>query len=82
MCAKRIASGSNREIVMNDKVRKQSGSSGAKARPAELTCSEGQIEDLLSAGESTENGEEQSQGSKGQGTEKPSHVHLRKQGRK
>ena len=43
---------------MNDKVRKQSGSSGAKARSAELTCSEGQIEDLLSAGESTENGDE------------------------
>ena len=67
---------------MNDKVRKQSGSSGAKARSAELTCSEGQIEDLLSGGESTEIGEEQSQGATGQGTEKPSHVRLRKQGQK
>ena len=43
-----------------DKVRKPIDPSGTKQDPEGLTCNEGQVEDLLSEGESTEveNGEE------------------------
>jgi hypothetical protein len=61
---------------VNDKVAKHSSS---PRDSADLTCSEGQIEDLLSAGESTENGEEQNQGSKKRGRVKSSPADLGKQ---
>jgi hypothetical protein len=64
---------------MNDKARKHSGHSGATDGSADLTCSEGQIEDLLSGGESTETDGEPLQGSKKQGKGKSSPVDLGKQ---
>lgn len=37
-----------------NKIRKPSGGHGSKPAAEGLTCNEGQVEDLLSAGESTE----------------------------
>jgi hypothetical protein len=48
---------------MTDKVQKDSAPSAPAHDSADLTCSEGQVEDLLSEGESTEVDGEQDQGS-------------------
>ena len=53
---------------MTHKVQKDSGPSAPPHDSADLTCSEGQVEDLLSEGESTEVDGEQDQGSEKQAT--------------
>ena len=67
---------------MTHKVRKDSGLSAPGHDSADLTCSEGQVEDLLSEGESTEVDGEQDQASEKRTTRKPSPAILSKRQQK
>lgn len=67
---------------MTNNVRKDSGPIVPAHDSADLTCSEGQVEDLLSEGESTEVDGEQDQGSDKRATRKPSPAILSKRQQK
>jgi hypothetical protein len=62
----------NSRSDVTDKVRKDSDPVAPVHDSAGLTCSEGQVEDLLSEGESTEDDGEQDQESEKRATRNPS----------
>lgn len=67
---------------MTDKARKDSNPCAPVHDSADLTCSEGQVEDLFSEGESTEVDGEQDQGSEKRATRKTSPASISKRQRK
>lgn len=67
---------------MTNNVRKDSGPIVPAHDSADLTCSEGQVEDLLSEGESTEVDGEQDQGSEKQATRNTSPAVISKRQQK